>query len=286
MDILANTLKILNLRQNTHEWKEYRKSRIGASDFAVFACFKGLSYPIFNNNFNQHLYNKKNDVNITNKYIEYGKDKEDILLASFNHDHDTICMPTIVQSLESENIFCSLDGYDPLNKVAIEIKTTSSDSSKYKEKMQYYIFQIAHQLYCSNFSEIHILFEFTDKVVMDKIKIDELPINREEWLNLCNQYLEILNKNDDGELIGTLDTYHEIGIKIKELELEKNMILSKIKEKMMKESINNGVFGNYLISTVEKKSYKYSEYIKDHNIVLDDKYLSTSSYLKINKKEI
>ena len=286
MNILAPTLKILNLRQNTHEWKEYRKSRIGASDFALFACYKGLSYPIFNNNFNQHLYNKKNDVNITNKYMEYGKNQEDVLLASFNHDHDTICMPTIIQSIESDNIFCSLDGYDPLNKVAIEIKTTSTDSSKYKEKMQYYIFQIAHQLYCSNFSEMHILFEFSDQVMLDKVSIEELPITREKWLELCNQYLDILNKNDDCNLIETLNIYHEIGIKIKELEIEKNMILSQIKDKMAVEAVNGGVFGNYLISTVEKKSYKYSEYIKDNNIVLDDKYLSTSSYLKINKKEI
>jgi len=271
-------MQIIDLEQGSPEWLIYRATRIGASDFALFACHKGLSDKIFNIDFNKHIYNKKNNINITNKYMERGKEREPILLADYNRIHNCNCNPVVIQSYKNENIFCSLDGIDFLTFDAVEIKTTASSVVEYRKKRQYYIYQIAHQMYVTELNRIDIYIECSDNVIHEFILKEELPISFDYWYSLCLEYLNILNKKDDDYINTLLLKYEKLDEEIKLLQQEKDDITD-----ILKANSVNGVYGDFIVSNVSRSSYKYAQYIKDNNIELDDKYLTSSNYLTIKK---
>jgi len=274
-------MKLIELEQNTPQWHEYRKSRIGASDFALFACHKGLSKPIFTIDFYGHIYNKRNDIHLKdNIYMQHGRDREPFLREYYTNKYNVVCEAVVGEHDHHRGIFTSYDGYNPFNHTGLEIKTSFSTSDKFEEKMQYYVYQIVHQMYVGDLKYIDVLFEFKNGEIIERRYCKgDLPISYSRWCELCWEYLDELHNENNDDAIALLEQYDNLSKEIKILEDNKQILLNKIKELNIL-----GVQGNFTISQSERKSYKYAEYCKDNNITLDDTYLSVSNSLRITKR--
>jgi len=275
-------MKIINLQQGTPEWHHYRKTRIGASDFAVFAAHKGLSKKIFaDTSINSNIYNKINNIQKSNKYLEAGKDAEIIGIENYNKECNAICMPTIIQSDDDDRIFASLDGYCIMSNKSMEYKYTTKSINELEYLKQYYIYQLAHQMYVMDSKEQHdLIIDFIDVHYHETIDIKNLPISKKEWLELCLQYLELFQRANNQDIIDKLNTHNKLREDIKQLEQQKKII-----ENDIFSIYTDGVFGNYTITKYIKKSYKYAEYVKDNNFAIDDKYCTVSTAYKITNKK-
>lgn len=288
-------MKIINLQQNTPEWHTYRNIRIGASDFALFACHKGLSNKIFNASLSENIYNKINNLQIQdNIYIQRGREYEPILNEYFNNHTDGLFIPIIVEY--SDNIYSSLDGYDAFSNEVVEYKTTSKSIDDELDILQYYVWQLKHQMKCADKKNCYLLIKYfnDDMIIIYNVKIEDDKINiynndlilsidditDEKWLSLCNEYLDILNNNKIDKVI--FDEYDEINNKIEELEQRKKII----KELIIKNYPEGGVCHNYTVSKVKTERYSYKDFIDDNNLVIDDKYKNISLSYRINKKDI
>ena len=274
-------MKIVNLIQNTPEWHKYRNTRIGASDLALFACHKGLSKPIFTINLNSSIYNKRNNIQILPTYnMTKGINSEDGLLNKFNARYNTNCMSTVIEC--NDYIYSSLDGFCPMSGTIVEIKTTSATLDKFDDKMQYYIFQLCHQLYCSELDSIWVSMEFQDGSIKDKqYTLDDMPITKDEWLSLCEEYMSLLNPNEEDEkTIDLLDDYQAVLEHINQLTIIKEQILDKIKSRT-----NGGVYGDYTVSNTIHTTTQYAAFIKDNKIGVPDKYTKAIEQFRITKKD-
>lgn len=179
-------MKITNLIQNSDMWYEYRKTHIGASDICVFAGHLGLSKPLFKGSIKKHFQDKANGAISNNPYMLKGKEREGYILENYNNNYNKLCMPTCIEY--SDNISCSLDGYDAIRHEAIEIKWTSHQSIQFNSKLQYYIYQLMHQMYCTDLEKIDLVVEFADRTIVHTVYLENLPCDKEEWLMLCNNY--------------------------------------------------------------------------------------------------
>jgi predicted phage-related endonuclease len=274
-------MKQINLIQNTPEWYDYRTKRIGASDFALFACYKGLSEPIFAINFNDHIYKKINNISLEiSRYMQHGIDREPVLLSEFNEQHNTCCSSAVVEYENDNRIFTSLDGYDPFSNIILEIKTSAKSESKYDFLYQYYKYQLVHQMFCSGKDETYLKIEYADACVEYIIQLSNIGLSKDEWYSLCCEYLNILNAEKD-YLIEFFARYDEINKTIKELKAEQE----EIKEKIQFEMPNGGVCGNYTITKYTSNSVSYAQFIKDIKLEVPESYCKKSMSYKITNKE-
>jgi hypothetical protein len=179
----------------------------------------------------------------------------------------------------------SLDCYDKKNNILIEIKTTSKSLDKYDELIKYYQYQVVHQYYTLNTNSISYILIYnlvSEDLQLIKIDCNEI-MNKDTWLDICNKYLEkideIQNNKNNYNIIQLLDAREKIELQIKELSKQSKEISDYIKE-LYKEST---VVGDYKITVSTNKTAKYSNYIKDNNINLDDKYYTESTNVTIKK---
>lgn len=302
-------MKLIDLQQGTKEWHEYRSTRIGASDFALFACHKGLSEPIFKVSLNENIYNKQNNIELAdNIYMKRGREEEPLINSYFNELTGGSYMPTIVE--HSESIYSSLDGYDPFFKAIVEYKTTSKSVEHERDILQYYVWQILHQMYCSNklmaycvikyFGtvnnplRIYKITHFVDNSVSISLVNDykrninshmffiKKNLSKYEWLDMCNEYLSLLNTKIDDKKIA-IDLLHKYFMYTRDIK-----ILTAEKDNVRKEiellCPDGGVYDNYIITKSTSKSVKYAEFVKDNQLVVDDKYKSDSIKYTITNK--
>jgi putative phage-type endonuclease len=136
---------ICDLHQNTDEWLEFRKKRIGASEAPIILGVSPWTTPL-------QLWEQK--LNLVERpaqtmSMSRGIELEPVALDLFNKMIGITLKPTVVQSTEFEWMIASLDGFDGV-KTAVEIKCpgrhdhqTALDG-KIPEK---YIPQLQHQLY-------------------------------------------------------------------------------------------------------------------------------------------
>ena len=263
-------MKIIALEQNTPAWHEYRNTRIGASDFALFACHKGLSKPIFRIDFYGSIYNKRNNIELkSNIFMERGHVREPILRDYYTSKYNVICEPIVCEFEDDGQIFASLDGYNPFDNAGLEIKTTSAKCIKsnndndipiwyitLEEKMQYYIYQLVHQMYAGDLNYIDVVFEFKDDEIVDKRYYKEdLPISIHEWRELCFEYLLELNGDKDNyDTILLLNQYYNLDREIKELEDNKQNMFNNIK------SLNiEGVHGDFIVKLTKNNSLRITK---------------------------
>jgi hypothetical protein len=142
-----------------------------------------------------------------------------------------------------------------------------------------------HQYYTLNTNPIsYILLYNIESQELDLIKIDCNEImDKITWLDICNKYLnkmdDIQKNKNDNNIIQLLDAREKIELQIKELSKQSKEISDYIKE-LYKEST---VVGDYKITVTNSRTAKYSDYIKDNNINLDDKYYSESTRVIIKK---
>ena len=133
------------LTQQTDEWLEARRSKIGASDAPVIMEVSPWKTPY-------QLWQEKVGLS-TNNFVspamQNGIDKEPEARTAFMKKTDILVFPRVVFHERYDWMMASLDGMDPEGKHIVEIKTVNADdhalaeSGKIPEK---YFPQLQHQL--------------------------------------------------------------------------------------------------------------------------------------------
>jgi hypothetical protein len=271
--------------QGSQEWHDYRRTRIGASDFALMCSSLGYSANLFNTNIELSINDKLNNKKMEDNYFTLkGKELEPILL-NYLKTLDINGTQDIITYCDNDRIMASLDCYDKKNNILVEIKTTSKSKDKYNEMIKYYQYQVIHQYYALGTNPIsYILLYNIESKELDLIKINCNEImDKNTWLDICNKYLDKMNEieknKNDNNIIQLLDAREQIELQIKELSKQSKEISDYIKELYKKST----VVGDYKITVSTSKTAKYSDYIKDNNINLDDKYYSESTRVIIKK---
>lgn len=271
--------------QGSQEWHDYRRTRIGASDFALMCSSLGYSANLFNKSVELSINDKLEDKQFEDNYFTLkGKELEPIL-NNYLINLGIIGTQDIITYCDNNSIMASLDCYDKENNILVEIKTTSKGLDKYDELIKYYQYQVIHQYYTLGTSPISYILIYnlvTKDLRLIKVDCDDI-MDKNTWLDICNKYLdkmdEIQNNKNNADIINLLKQREQIELQIKELKEHSDTIFNYIKTKY-KEST---VVGDYKITVSTTKTAKYSDYIKDNNIVLDDKYYSDSTRITIKK---
>lgn len=273
--------------QGSQEWHDYRRTRIGASDFALMCSSLGYSVNLFNKSVELSINDKLRNKQFKDNYFTLkGKELEPIL-NNYLIDLGIVGTQDIITYCDNGNIMASLDCYcyDKENNILVEIKTTSKSIDKYDELIKYYQYQVVHQYYTLGTNPISyiLIYNLVSKdLQLIKIDCDEI-MDKNTWLDICNKYLDKMdtiqeNKNN-ADIINLLKQREQIELQIKELKEQSDTIFNYIKNKY-KEST---VVGDYKITVSTTKTAKYSDYIKDNNINLDDKYYSEINRVIIKK---
>ncbi len=227
-------VKILNLEQNSPEWYEFRTDKIGASEFASLAGVKGLSSNKFNSTYYSMLYKKlkdkyrPNSSNWQSLAMEIGSVSEDYLRDFLFTEHGIEAIPAVVQSLEHEYIFSSLDGIDLYKDLLVEIKTTSHPATPEEivSLIEYYTFQVIQQYLvlgdikqknnqiaviailnllnfngfnfkeCIDFYPVYRDFHDTYRIGFSHIGLEDkiIKLSREKWLEMCSDFIKDLRE--------------------------------------------------------------------------------------------
>lgn len=111
-------MKKISLEQNTQEWLDFRKNRIGASDVAPIL---GLS-PYTTR---MELWRQKMGIDESNHEthaMRYGKENEEFIRSEMNRLLKADFKPACFEDEESPWLMCSVDGFDDATEILIEIK--------------------------------------------------------------------------------------------------------------------------------------------------------------------
>lgn len=138
-------MKIIELTQNTPEWLEFRKNKLGASDAPIIMGDSPWCSP-------SQLWERK--IGITpdqteNFAMREGKELEPVARESFNKIMGKVYTPYVVQHETFEWMIASLDGLSLCEKCAVEIKCPGREahlSALAGKVPAYYIPQLQHQL--------------------------------------------------------------------------------------------------------------------------------------------
>ena len=271
--------------QGSQEWHDYRRTRIGASDFALMCSSFGYSANLFNTSVELSINDKLNNKMIKDNYFTLkGKEFEPIL-NKYLIELGIVGTQDIITYCNNNSIMASLDCYDKENNILVEIKTTSKGLDKYDELIKYYQYQVIHQYYTLGTNPISYILIYnlvSEDLQLIKIDCDDI-MDKDTWLDVCNKYLdkmdEIQNNKNNNNILQLLDERERIELQIKELSKQSKEISDYIKD-IYKEST---VVGNFKITVSTSKTAKYGDYIKDNNINLDDKYYTESTKITIKK---
>lgn len=285
-------MKLINLRQGAKEWYEYRATRIGASDFALFCAHKKLTKNLFGENLTDNFYKKINyDKQEKNEFLESRKAMEPMIAAEYYARHNILLNNAVAESDDNSRIFASLDGLDFDDTIIVEYKTTSKDDAEYEQLIDYYTFQCIHQIYVTGINNCKLFFYNVKTKKYSEFDV-EVTLTKQEWLNLCNEYLQLFDASNNEEQIKLLKEYDKIKSEVDKLKAQIDELEAGMNE--IKPLLKTGVYGNFTVKEIKRETYKYSQYFKDINIEQaiqrrlekhGDKYKTTSLSLKITNKD-
>lgn len=153
---------IKNIEQGSTEWLEFRTNKLGASDLASYMAIKNIIKPYYKvtKTIAELLYNKYYNINISNYFMERGRQYENILREQYNNAVGINYEPA-VGILEKDNrIIASFDGYHQENGI-IEIKVTFSDIKKEIDIINTYLPQLAQQMQVAGTNTNTLIIFFT-----------------------------------------------------------------------------------------------------------------------------
>lgn len=136
-----------SLKQNTTEWLELRKTKIGASDVPIILGISPFKTALT-------LWKEKMGLlpNIQTSAMRRGHEMEGEALKSYNQKTGNLCLPKVVLHPEHDFLMASLDGLSFEGMMQVEIKCPGQkdhDLAKKGEIPPYYYAQIQAQLACT-----------------------------------------------------------------------------------------------------------------------------------------
>jgi len=293
-------MKILDLEQGLPKWKEFRKTKITATDAAII------------NETNKQktkstLWREKVGLDkemAANAKMKEGRMLEPIARDLFNKQNNTNFQPVCGLHDTEDWAMASLDGYDKSQRYIIEIKcgVSSYDQAVQGLIANYYFDQIQHQLMVSGLDECKfVAFRPNQELIIIPIKRDQQYIEKliekeKEFydciINLIEPTLtekEFLEKSDK-ESNEYANQLIDIRNKIKEKKKDEKIVMEKLKD------CTDG--GNTLFieaglkyEWIETKSINYDKLFIDLEIPQStiDKYKQIKGYFvfkEIKKKTV
>jgi putative phage-type endonuclease len=191
-------MKIVKVQQNTPEWMNWRKSRIGASDCAAI-----MGQDPFRTEKDVRKEKKGSHIPYTTAAMKRGHDLEPSARLWAEKELGAIFRPVCLEAEENDFMAASLDGYDFIQDMAIEIKCPRINSPVWEEIKDgiipvYYCWQMQHQMFVSGLKEIHL-------IAYDGVSGVCLTLGRDEPMivDLVSKercFWESLNEDDSSEL--------------------------------------------------------------------------------------
>lgn len=155
-------MRFIEIEQNSPEWYEMRRSKIGASDCPIIM---GVSP---HKNAHQ-LYREKayGEKGFSSTAMKEGSELEPTLRKFYNTVFSRNFEPVVIQHQEYDWMFASLDGFDKDTHEILEIKTCSQEVySKYEQHFpEHWVWQALHQMEVTRIS--HVTFFVTNRKNQD-----------------------------------------------------------------------------------------------------------------------
>lgn len=209
------------MEQRSSDWHEMRKKHIGASDAPVIMglCpWKTVS----------QLWEEKTCIGeqkiFFSKAMQRGIELEPAALKRFNETHELECFPVVQKHESLSYMMASLDGYDPREKAAVEIKCPGQKSHEKarKEIPRNYYCQMQHQMEVMCLAEMFFfsyLSEsdfFAERVIRDDAFIEDM-MKKEAifWECVLNFTPPECNKNEG--LVKMGPEWYEIAQSVSEI---------------------------------------------------------------------
>lgn len=163
---LTPVFRVLDLIQNSDEWINYRKRKIGASDAPIIM---GVSpYKTVKELFDEKI--GVRDPAIAHYGMKRGHELEPIALRLYNFDKDTRCVPLVLESTIYPEMMASFDGFDLEKLRACEIKSPNQvdhDIAKLGQVPPKYMPQLQHQMLVAGLQKMdYVSFRDNDIAVV------------------------------------------------------------------------------------------------------------------------
>lgn len=164
----------VNLDQNTREWLQFRKSRIGSSDAPIIMGISPWQTPL-------QLWQKKTgrivDEQLTTFPVLRGQKWEPAARARYELKTGMELPPTVKVHSRYKFLIASLDGFSEEDQIICEIKCLTGrktfDEAKAGRVVDHYYSQIQHQLLVSGAKEAHFFCVLIGKQGNQEAIIDE-----------------------------------------------------------------------------------------------------------------
>lgn len=259
-------VKIINLRQDSKEWHEFRQNGIGSSDIATvmgISPYKS-AYSLWEEKTGRTPFPQR-----PNLAMQHGKREEPKALAWIQKHRKKDYQPIVVQHDQYPFLYASLDAYSRLDNGMIEIKAPYSAKNQairaYEDLPEYWVMQAVYQQIFVQTEKCEILIWADDQPNPIRIPISKDLQNQMiekakhfwEYNVVCDFLPESGNTKltiENQELETYLDLYSDFQVQEKLIKEKKESVKSKIL------SFCNG-----------KDSYE----TKSHNITL---YLPSGGY--------
>lgn len=294
--IMKTKCDIINLQQNTPEWLDFRHNKIGASDAPIIMGVSPYKKV-------QQLFEEKyNKINLTQEHygMKVGKELEPIALSLLNSKLNCNLAPTVVQSCDYPYLIASLDGYDPVNNIACEIKVPCEKDHQLAKSgnvpAKYYP-QLQHQMFVAGLQSI-VYCSYRDLDIVTVTVTSDLEYQQELlakeklfYKSLCQGVLD----ESFVPHIADNPTIDALFAELQALRAEKKSLLTPLEEK--EEALKSAIVAltnNTALSTstcaikkVTRTTYDYKQLIKDHGLDNIDltPYKKESSYWDIKERK-
>lgn len=277
------------LIQNTPEWEEMRKNKIGASDAPVIMQVSPWVTPY-------QLWQKKLSLieNQENWAQSEGKRKEPLAKEAFEKETGLLVSPEVAFHPNIKWMMASLDGKDIEGKNIVEIKCPGKEDHEIALSGQVpdkYFPQLQHQLEVCQL-EMAYYFSFTFegtalvKVYRDDKYIKEM-VKREGEFWECMQELvapELTSRdyitNEDQEWIGLACQWRQVNEQMKSLEIKDKAIRARLIS--LTNGMNTQGGGVRLSKLMRKGNVDYSKIAEIKSVDLDSYRKPPIEYWKIS----
>jgi len=273
-------MKIVELEQNTPEWHEWRSGVIGASDVPDLMADRWAQ-----------LYAKKagTDLKIDNVHTRRGHELEPNARRWAEEKFETVFQPICVQHQKDTFLAASLDGYDPVNEVVLEIKCplVLPQTIKSHKEFQRYWTQVQAQLLCSGAKFAYLVYYKEGGQLVEKIERDEKFMQQIEKKasEFFDKHLKpkvapqdpYKDLNDNPDAVQIASEFEELDRRFKEMKELHDAKKKELLEISQGENIRVGNVISY--STKPRETFDYAKMIEDFKIVKDD-------YKKVGKPSI
>lgn len=267
---------IIDLKQGSREWLEFRKRKFNASETADVL---GIG---FNKPYKLALIKSGDELVYKNYAMKAGNENEPKIRDFLNAKYKLNLKPVVMLSDDDDRFLASLDGVDFNKNVFCEIKFSTKESEyvkKHGKPTEKYYYQIQHQFYVTNLEKcifavgaINENFEY--EIIDVEVKRDDEAIDkiRNAWIEFEKNYM---SQSVDDEWLTLSDELHELN--------EQKKLLDEKIEELKKRAIEkaNGkelkAYGLTIYQTSRKPTIDYKSFVESQNLEVPKEYVKDGS---------